>query len=87
VTHFEEKPAKPQSTLTAIALYFYPKRALSMISKYIREGNNPDQPGRLIQWLYTREPVYTYVLEGTWFDIGSMETLKEANRVFAELRK
>ena len=83
VTFFEEKPSKPQNTLTAIALYFYPRRLLQMIPKYIREGNNSDQPGRLIQWLYTREPVYTYVLEGTWFDIGSMETLEDANRVFA----
>lgn len=87
VTFFEEKPAKPQHTLTAIALYFYPKRTLHLIQKYVREGNSPDQPGRLIQWLYTREPVYTYVLEGVWFDIGSMEALQQANRVFAELKK
>jgi len=87
ITFFEEKPAKPQSTLTAIALYFYPKRTLQTIQKYVREKNNPDQPGRLIQWLYTREPVFTYVLEGTWFDIGSIETLQQANRVFENLKK
>ncbi len=27
-----------------------------MIKTYIKEGNNPDQPGRLIQWLYPRVP-------------------------------
>jgi glucose-1-phosphate thymidylyltransferase len=87
VTFFEEKPARPKSTLTAIALYFYPKRTLQMIHKDLREGNNPDQPGRLIQWLYTREPVFTYVMEGLWFDIGSIESLQEADRVFAGLKK
>jgi len=84
ITFFEEKPTQPRSTLTAIALYFYPRRTLQMFDTYIREGNNPDQPGRFIQWLYKREPVYTYVLDGTWFDIGSLETLEEANRVFAK---
>jgi glucose-1-phosphate thymidylyltransferase len=83
ITFFEEKPLNPRSTLTAIAIYFYPRRTLQMLDTYIREGNNPDQPGRLIQWLYKREPVYTHVLEGTWYDIGSLETLEEANRVFA----
>lgn len=87
ITFFEEKPKDPKTTLTAIALYFYPARTLQMLDRYIREGNNPDQPGRFIQWLYTREPVYTHVLEGTWFDIGSLETLQEANRVFAPAGK
>ena len=27
--------------------------------------------------------MYTHVLEGRWFDIGSLETLQEANREFA----
>lgn len=86
ITYFEEKPKKPKTTLTAIALYFYPARTLQMLDKYIREGNNPDQPGRFIQWLYTREPVFTYVLEGKWYDIGSLSTLEEANLVFAQAK-
>jgi len=83
ITFFEEKPKKPTSTLTAIALYFYPKAAVPLIRQYIAEGNNPDQPGRLIQWLYPKMPVYTWRVPGTWFDIGSKESLEEANRVFA----
>ena len=83
ITQFEEKPAEPTSTLTGIALYFYPKSTVPMIRQYIAEGNNPDQPGRLIQWLYPRTPVYTWKVPGLWFDIGSKETLEEANRIFA----
>jgi len=83
ITFFEEKPKQPTSTLTGIALYFYPRHTLPLIKQYIAEGNNPDQPGRLIQWLYPRTPVYTWRVPGLWYDIGSKETLEEANRIFA----
>jgi glucose-1-phosphate thymidylyltransferase len=85
ITYFEEKPKVPKSTLTGIALYYYPKSTLPLIQQYIDEGNNPDQPGRLVQWLYPRVPFYTWTVPGLWFDIGSIETLEEANRVFAAL--
>lgn len=87
ITFFEEKPASPKSTLTGIALYYYPKSALPLIREYIAEGNNPDQPGRLVQWLYKRLPFYTWKVPGLWYDVGSTETLEEANRVFAKLRQ
>jgi glucose-1-phosphate thymidylyltransferase len=83
ITFFEEKPAQPKSTLTGIALYYYPKSTLPLIRQYISEGNNPDQPGRLVQWMYPRVPFYTWKVPGLWFDVGSKETLEEANRVFA----
>ncbi|HOX55317.1 MAG TPA: nucleotidyltransferase family protein [Candidatus Paceibacterota bacterium] len=85
ITFFEEKPNHPTSTLTGIALYYYPKATLPLIRQYVAEGNNPDQPGRLIQWLYPRLPVYTWKVPGLWFDIGSRETLEEANRIFARM--
>lgn len=84
ITFFEEKPKNPTSTLTGIALYYYPKHILPLIKQYVAEGNNPDQPGRLVQWLYTRVPVYTWRVPGLWYDIGSKETLEEANRIFAK---
>lgn len=84
ITFFEEKPKNPTSTLTGIALYFYPKHTLPLIKQYIAEGNNPDQPGRLIQWLYPRTAVYTWRVPGLWYDIGSKETLEQANQIFAK---
>ncbi len=86
ITFFEEKPQNPSSTLTGIALYYYPKAILPLIRKYVAEGNNTDQPGRLVQWLYTRVPFYTWVVPGLWFDIGSKETLEEADRIFGRLK-
>lgn len=83
ITRFEEKPARPDSTLIGIALYHYPKDTLALVRQYIAEGNNPDQPGRLVQWLYSRVPMYAWTVPGLWYDIGSKETLEEANRIFA----
>ncbi|HJP90382.1 MAG TPA: nucleotidyltransferase family protein [Pyrinomonadaceae bacterium] len=83
ITYFEEKPKVPKSTLTGIALYYYPKSTLPLIHEYIAEGNNPDQPGRLVQWMYQRVPFYTWKVPGLWYDVGSAETLEEANRVFS----
>jgi glucose-1-phosphate thymidylyltransferase len=86
ITFFEEKPANPKSTLTGIALYYYPKSALPLIRQYVEEGNNPDQPGRLVQWMYRRTPFYTWRVPGIWYDVGSKETLEEANRIFSQHR-
>ena len=85
IKFFEEKPKNPTSTLTGIALYFYPQHTVPLIRQYIAEGNNPDQPGRLVQWLYPRTAVYTWRVPGVWYDIGSKETLEEANQIFAKL--
>jgi len=85
VTSFVEKPSSPPSTTIGIALYYYPRRHLGLVKQYIAEGNNPDQPGRLIQWIYPRQPVLSWRIPGIWYDIGSKETLEEANRLFARL--
>jgi glucose-1-phosphate thymidylyltransferase len=87
ITFFEEKPKNPTSTLTGIALYYYPRHTIPLIKQYIAEGNNPDQPGRLVQWLYPRTSFYTWRVPGLWFDIGSKETLEEANQIFGKLAK
>jgi glucose-1-phosphate thymidylyltransferase len=83
VVFFEEKPERPTSTLTGIALYFYPRASLRLVSRYLQEGNNPDQPGRLVQWLYPQTPVYAWRVPGRWYDVGSKETLAEADRAFS----
>ena len=83
LTYFEEKPEHPRTTLTGIALYFYPRKSLGVVPEYLAAGNNPDQPGRLVEWLYPREPVYAWRVPGRWYDIGSAETLAEADRAFS----
>ena len=84
LTSFEEKPAEPKSTLTGIALYYFSRETIPLFTTYLAAGNNPDQPGRFIQWLYPRKRVRTHQIRGTWFDIGSKETLEEANALFQQ---
>ena len=84
ITYFEEKPENPTSTLTAIALYFYPRDVLPLIRQYVEAGNNPDQPGRLVEWLYPRVDVFTWRVPGEWYDIGSAETLRAADARFTQ---
>jgi glucose-1-phosphate thymidylyltransferase len=57
---------------------------LPLFKTYLAEGNNPDQPGRFLQWLYVRKPVKTFPIKGLWLDIGSKGTLEEANEIFAK---
>lgn len=82
ITYFEEKPVRARSTLAGIALYWYPRAALRLVQRYLDEGNNPDQPGRLIEWLYPRTPVYVWELQGDWYDIGTPEQLEQARAEF-----
>ena len=86
ITNFEEKPKEPKSDLAAIALYFYSKDVLALFTTYIAAGNNPDQPGLFLQWLYPRKPVRTFQITGNWLDIGSKETLEEASKLFQSVK-
>ena len=83
ITAFEEKPPKPTTTLAAIALYYYSRAVLPLFVTYLASGNNPDQPGRFLQWLYLRKPVKTFEIKGQWLDIGSKETLEAADKMFS----
>ena len=84
IVSFEEKPEESETTLAGIALYFYPRGALPLIRDYLAEGNNPDQPGRLVEWMYRRVPFYTWAVPGRWYDVGSKETLAAADRLFSQ---
>ena len=86
ITRFEEKPRKPQGTLAAIALYYYSPAVLSLLTTYLAAGNNADQPGRFVQWLYTRKPVKTFQITGKWLDIGSKETLEKADAILGNVK-
>ena len=84
VADFEEKPRSPKSTLVSTGIYFFPKKTLGLIEKYIAQGNNPDKAGDFIKWLHKREKVWAYATEKKWYDIGSFEQLEKANREFGK---
>ena len=79
ITFFVEKPVEPTSSLAAIAVYLYRAEHAALLDDYLAEGNSPDQPGRLVVWLYPRVPVYGYSFAGEWMDIGGPDQLLDAD--------
>jgi len=82
VTNFIEKPETPSSDLVSIGLYLYPREIAAKIQEYLDSGGNPDAPGYFVAWLAERVTVRSHVLEGPWWDIGSLETLAEARAAY-----
>jgi len=84
VTNFVEKPVTPKSTLSSTGIYLFPKKTISLIKKYIAQGNNPDKTGNFIEWLHKREVISSYITNKKWYDIGSLEQLEKANKYYKE---
>jgi glucose-1-phosphate thymidylyltransferase len=79
VVSFVEKPTDPQTNLAATACYLFHRDHVKLVATYLDEGNVPDQPGRFVEWLYRRAPVYGYRFSGEWLDIGDKAQLLEAD--------
>lgn len=86
ILEFLEKPERPASTLVATASYLYSRGHVALVDQYLREGNAPDQPGRLVAWLCVREPVYGWIFHEPWFDIGDLSQLLVADNHLRERR-
>jgi glucose-1-phosphate thymidylyltransferase len=86
ILEFVEKPANPPSTLASTACYLFSGEAMRGLQAYINEGNPPDAAGHFVAWLCRRLPVYGFVFDGLWFDIGSKESYAEADALFWKLR-
>ena len=82
ITFLEEKPENPPSKLAVSCMYLYTKETTSLIKKYLEEGNNPDNTGSFLQWLYPRKEVYAFINKGKIIDIGTPETLEKARKEF-----
>jgi len=79
IVSFVEKPSEPRSNLAATACYLFHREHVKLVATYLDEGNVPDQPGRFVEWLYRRAPVYGYRFGGDWLDIGDRDQLLEAD--------
>lgn len=90
VVEFEEKPPAPKSTLISTGIYYFPKKLVPEIDRYMRaEGmTRPvspaatranDAPGYYIKWLVTNSKVYGFPFSEEWYDIGDIESYGKAD--------
>ncbi|MBT6774429.1 nucleotidyltransferase family protein [Candidatus Woesearchaeota archaeon] len=84
VVDFEEKPAEPKSTLAATACYIFHKEDLKLVEVAVETGK-ADDPGDLVKYLVKESEVHGFVFDQHWFDIGSIEGLKQAEEVYRKL--
>lgn len=78
VVGFEEKPDAPASTCVSVGCYVLPSQCLSLVRTYLDGDNDPDEIGRFVQWLHSRQPTYAYAFEGAWFDVGTLDSYLDA---------
>jgi len=83
VMDFEEKPENPKSTTVSTGIYMFPKALLPLIKQYLDEGNSPDRMGDLLIWLMKKQALHAFVFNEQWYDIGTEETYRLADKEFS----
>jgi glucose-1-phosphate thymidylyltransferase len=83
VTDFEEKPMEPRSTYASTGCYLFTKEDLQKVEPLIQTGK-ADNPGDLIRFLTQESEIHGFVFDEHWFDIGSFESLKQAEELYNE---
>ncbi len=83
VRAIEEKPAQPRSSLIGMGVYYFPKPSLPLVAEYLAGNEAQDAPGHYIRWLAQKTDIYSYLFKGIWYDIGNLEALNEAQKLFS----
>ena len=82
ITEFEEKPAQPKSNKASMGVYIF---TWSKLRKYlIDDENNPESSNDfghdVIPAMHAAgEKLYAYLFDGYWKDVGTIDSLWEAN--------
>lgn len=87
IIDFIEKPKNPPSTLVSTACYILSPEGIRSVLTYLDKGENPDAIGFFIKWLIKRERVFGFIFSGRWFDIGSLESLREADFIYSKKKE
>lgn len=85
IVEFDEKPAEPKSNLASMGIYVFTwKRLKKYLMDNVAKGTEFDDFGHHVIPTYLRnsEPVFAYNFEGYWKDVGTIESLWEANMEF-----
>ncbi len=82
IVDFQEKPARPQTTLVAMCLYYFPRLKVGLIREYLANPvNNSDAAGAYIGWLARNKDVRGVVFKNYWVDIGQIHTYERVSKI------
>lgn len=82
IYEFEEKPKQPKSTLASMGIYIFTTEKLY---KYLEEDDDDPNSSKdfgkdiLPKMLAAGEKMYAYIFTGYWKDVGTINSLWEAN--------
>ncbi len=82
ITEFEEKPAHPRSTLASMGIYIFDWQKLrALLVKDMQDPDSEHDFGKTIipQLLANGEKLVAFKFEGYWKDVGTIDSLWEAN--------
>ena len=82
ITEFEEKPANPRSNLASMGIYIFTWKLLrKMLMADIKNPDSSHDFGKDIipTMLNDNRTLYAYKFEGYWKDVGTIDSLWEAN--------
>lgn len=82
IIEFEEKPAKPKSNLASMGIYIFNREFLSryLMADAADENSSHDFGKNIIPaMLKDNARLYSYAFEGYWKDVGTIESLWQAN--------
>ncbi|MBR1402192.1 MAG: nucleotidyltransferase family protein [Prevotella sp.] len=82
VTEMQEKPESPVSHWAVPPFYIYKKIDMPLIVGCMNHGCGFDAPGNLAHYLVERTTIHAWVMPGTRFDIGSMDSYLEAQQIY-----
>ncbi len=83
VVDFQEKPEEPKSALASTACYIFTQQDLKLVEDSLRKGK-ADNPGDLVKYLVAKSEMHGFVFREHWFDIGSFDSLREAEEVYRD---
>ena len=82
VLNMEEKPEHPKSHWAVPPFYIYKKHDLDLVRHSVENGCGKDAPGNLAHYMVEHTVMHAWPMAGTGenlrFDIGSLDTYKEA---------
>ena len=82
VLEMQEKPAEPVSNWAVPPFYIYTRKDLPLIRECMEHGCGFDAPGNLAHYLTDVTTLHAWPMPGSRFDIGSMDSYEEAQRLF-----